>query len=203
MTILTTTQNKIENRIILLQSLTLAWMLVESSIALTAAWRAQSVSLFVFGSDSIVELISAAVVLLQFIPAFRISPTRAARACGILLYLLAAVVLAIVLDGLLHYRPADTSPLGIAITSGSLLLMPVLAYFKRDAAKTTGNKAVRADAVQSATCAYLAALTLSVLLVRAAFGLHWLDQVAALAAIPILIVEAQRARKGHVCSCCG
>jgi len=43
--------------------------------------------------------------------------------------------------------------------------------------------------VQSATCAYLAALTLGGLLLRSFFGLRWLDPVAALAAVPILIVE--------------
>jgi divalent metal cation (Fe/Co/Zn/Cd) transporter len=80
--------------------------------------------------------------------------------------------------------------------------MPVLARMKRDEAARTGNKALRADAVQSATCAYLAALTLTGLLLRSLFGLQWLDQGAALVAVPILIVEARRARRGHVCSCC-
>jgi divalent metal cation (Fe/Co/Zn/Cd) transporter len=80
--------------------------------------------------------------------------------------------------------------------------MPILARMKRNAAVRTGNKALRADAVQSATCAYLAALTLAGLLLRSAFGIHWLDQVAALVAVPILIVEARRAREGQACGCC-
>jgi divalent metal cation (Fe/Co/Zn/Cd) transporter len=90
----------------------------------------------------------------------------------------------------------------MAITAGALLIMPILARMKRDAAETSQNDALRADAVQSATCAYLAALTLGGLLLRWAFGLHWLDQVAALAAVPILIIEARRARKGQTCACC-
>jgi divalent metal cation (Fe/Co/Zn/Cd) transporter len=80
--------------------------------------------------------------------------------------------------------------------------MPLLARKKRAVAEQTGNKALRADAVQSATCAYLAALTLAGLLLRSAFGLRWLDQIAALLAVPILIVEGRRARKGQTCSCC-
>jgi divalent metal cation (Fe/Co/Zn/Cd) transporter len=83
-----------------------------------------------------------------------------------------------------------------------LLLMPLLAQKKRAIAEQTGNRALRADAVQSATCAYLAALTLTSLLLRSAFGLNWLDQAAALLAVPILIVEGRRARKGHSCACC-
>lgn len=82
-----------------------------------------------------------------------------------------------------------------------MLIMPLLARKKRAVAEQTDNKALRADAVQSATCAYLAALTLAGLLLRSAFGLRWLDQVAALLAVPILILEGRRARKGQTCSC--
>ena len=108
----------------------------------------------------------------------------------------------IALAGFFYRVQADTSLLGMEITAAALLLMPVLARLKRNAADRTGNKALRADAVQSATCAYLAALTLCGLLIRFFFGLRWLDQVAALAAVPILIVEARKARQGDVCGCC-
>lgn len=189
-------------RILRLQWVTLGWMTVECSVALSAAWKAGSVSLLAFGSDSFVELISATVVLLQFTRRFRISPVRAAKLSGLLLYSLAAVVTVIALGGLLFRVEADASRPGMAITAGALLLMPVLARLKRDAAERTGNRALRADAVQSATCAYLAALTLAGLLARSLFGLHWLDQAAALAAAPILIVEARRARRGELCGCC-
>jgi divalent metal cation (Fe/Co/Zn/Cd) transporter len=191
-----------QRTIVSLQVVTLVWMLVECSVALFAAWQARSVSLLAFGSDSLVELISATVVLLQFTPRFRVSQLRAARFCGSLLYGLAGVVSVIALAGLLRQVEADTSKLGIAITAGALLLMPLLARRKRAAAERTGNKALRADAVQSATCAYLAALTLAGLLLRSAFGLRWLDEAAALLAVPILIVEGRRARKGQTCSCC-
>ena len=80
--------------------------------------------------------------------------------------------------------------------------MPMLGRAKRIEANKTGNKALRADAVQSATCAYLAALTFASLVVRSLVGIGWLDQVAALATVPILIVEARRARAGVVCGCC-
>ena len=195
-------RSSIESRILTLQWVTLCWMLVECSVALTAAWKARSVSLLAFGSDSLVEVISAVVVLLQFTRAFRVSQSRAAKICGLLLYGLAGVVSLIALAGLYFRVNADTSRLGIAITAGALLLMPVLARMKRDAASQTGNKALRADAVQSATCAYLAGITLTGLLLRSAFGIHWLDPIAALAAVPILIVEARRGRKGQVCACC-
>jgi len=191
-----------DRRIKVLQWVTLGWMIIEYSVALTAAWKARSVSLLAFGSDSFIELISATVVLLQFVPGWEISPFRAAKLCGLLLYGLAGVVLLIALSGLFQHTNPDTSLLGMVITGGALLLMPVLARLKRTEADRTGNKALRADAVQSATCAYLAALTLGGLILRWFFGLHWLDEGAALIAVPILIVEARRARQGHACTCC-
>jgi divalent metal cation (Fe/Co/Zn/Cd) transporter len=191
-----------ERRVLVLQWVTLGWMTVECSVALSAAWRAGSVSLLAFGSDSLVEFISASVVLLQFAPRWSISQVRAARVCGLLLYGLAAIVLVIALLGLLRHAEVDESPLGIAITAGALLLMPILARMKRREADRTGNRALRADAVQSATCAYLAALTFGGLLLRSFVNLHWIDSVAALAAVPILVMEAKRARQGQVCGCC-
>jgi divalent metal cation (Fe/Co/Zn/Cd) transporter len=202
MTTASIVRDPMEKRILSLQWVTLCWMTIECSVALTAAWRARSVSLLAFGSDSFVELISATVVLLQFTRRFRISQVRAARLCGLLLYGLAGVVTVIALGGLFYKVQVDTSHLGIGITAGALLLMPVLARLKRDTANETGNKALRADAVQSATCAYLASLTLAGLILRSLFNLQWIDQAAALVALPILIVEARRARRGHVCSCC-
>jgi divalent metal cation (Fe/Co/Zn/Cd) transporter len=139
-------RSSIESRILSLQWVTLCWMLVECSVALTAAWKARSVSLLAFGSDSFVEVVSAVVVLLQFTRAFRVSQSHAAKICGLLLYGLAGMVSLIALAGLYFRVNADTSRLGIAITAGALLLMPVLARMKRDAANQTGNKALRADA---------------------------------------------------------
>lgn len=195
-------ENPLQTRILSLQTITLVWMVLECSVALFAAWRARSVSLLAFGSDSFVEILSATVVLIQFTPRLHISQYRAARLCGALLYGLAGVVAGIAIAGLLRHSEADSSTLGMAITVGALLVMPLLARMKRETAAQTGNKALRADAVQSATCAYLAGLTLAGLLLRRILGVHWIDPLAALLAVPILIVEGKRARKGQTCACC-
>lgn len=151
-------ENPLQTRILSLQMITLVWMVLECSVALFAAWRARSVSLLAFGSDSFVELLSATVVLIQFTPRLHISPYRAARLGGSLLYGLAGIVAIIAVTGLLRHTQADSSALGMAIMAGALIVMPLLAQKKRETAAQTGNTALRADAVQSATCAYLAGL---------------------------------------------
>jgi divalent metal cation (Fe/Co/Zn/Cd) transporter len=191
-----------QRTIVSLQVATLAWMLVECSAALFAAWQDRSVSLLAFGSDSVVELLSAAVVLLQFTPRFRVSQLRAARLCGILLYVLAGIVSLIAIGSILERSRTEKSILGIFITLGALVVMPILAKLKRQLAAETNDRALAADAVQSATCAYLAFLTLASLAIQMFFPLQWLDPVAAFCATPILIVEGRRARRGELCGCC-
>jgi divalent metal cation (Fe/Co/Zn/Cd) transporter len=155
-----------------------------------------------FGSDSLVELLSATVVLLQWIPSMSISERRASRTAGALLFVLSFVVAAIAVASLaLRLRPA-TSYAGIAITIAALIAMPVLAFLKRREARRSKNAALAADAVQSATCAYLALIALAGLAINAAFHVAWFDSVAALVAVPILLKEGRSAWQGHACGCC-
>jgi divalent metal cation (Fe/Co/Zn/Cd) transporter len=185
-----------------LQGITLAWMLVECSVALYSAVKARSPILLAFGSDSFVELLSAGVVLLQFVPAFSLSKARASRIAAWLLFVLSGVVAFISIAALVVGVQPEISISGICITIAALILMPVLARLKRKKAREIDNRALAADAVQSATCAYLAAITLCGLAIHALFHIHWIDSVAALAAIPILIIEGRRALAGDSCGCC-
>jgi divalent metal cation (Fe/Co/Zn/Cd) transporter len=185
-----------------LQGVTLAWMLVELGVSAYAAVTAHSPAMLAFGSDSLVELLSATVVLLQWIPGMAISERRASRTAGVLLFVLAFVVAAsAVASFALRLRP-ETSYAGMGITAAALIAMPVLASLKRREARRSRNAALAADAVQSATCAYIALITLAGLAINAAFHIAWFDSIAALAAIPILIKEGRSAWQGHACGCC-
>jgi divalent metal cation (Fe/Co/Zn/Cd) transporter len=185
-----------------LQGITLAWMTVECSLSLWAAASAKSPALLAFGSDSLVELLSATVVLLQFLPRFPLSERSAHRAAALLLFVLAGVVAVTAALALaLGFHP-DTSVLGIATTIAALAAMPVLAWLKRREAVRAGNAALAADAVQSAACAYLAAITLAGLALNALFRVPWFDSVAALVAVPLLFKEGREAWRGNSCGCC-
>ena len=185
-----------------LQWVTLGWMSMECAIALVSAWRARSFVLLAFGADSLIELFSALVVLLQFVPRSTLSAARATRLAGVLLLILAAVVgITAALALWLHVQPG-TSWLGMGVTVAALLIMPPLSAAKRRAGKSARNAAMMADAVQSATCAYLAAITLAGLGINALFHFAWIDPLAALAAVPIICLEGKRALRGEACDCC-
>jgi hypothetical protein len=185
-----------------LQGITLTWMLIECGGSLYAAVTARSPAILAFGSDSLIELFSATVVLLQFLPQFPISQQRASRAAGLLLFALAALVAAIAIIALrLHIHP-ETSRLGIGITIAALIAMPALAWLKNREAVRSNNPALRADAVQSASCAYLAGITLAGLAANVALGIAWFDSLAALFAVPLLFKEGRLAWRGESCCRC-
>ena len=192
-------QPALTRQIAWLQSVTIAWMLVECTLSLIAAARARSVALLAFGSDSLIELLSASVVLLQFLPRFPLKKTYAERAAGVLLYLLAGAV--VLIAAISYQSPVEVSVLGMGITAAALVAMPVLAWLKRRHAHAVNDRALAADAVQSATCAYLAAVTLAGLVIFAVWRVRWVDTVAALAAVPVLLIEGRRAWRGESCGC--
>jgi divalent metal cation (Fe/Co/Zn/Cd) transporter len=130
------------------------------------------------------------------------SPERASRWAAVLLFILAGVVALTSGIALVRGVQAESSTLGMVITVAALIVMPVLAWAKRRLARTTGSGALAADAVQSATCAWLAAATLAGLAANALFHLPWIDSVAALAVLPILVIEGRRALRGESCGCC-
>lgn len=175
-----------------LQIVTLFWMLAECAIALLAAWRARSPVLLAFGADSFGELLSAAVVLLQFVPHFTLSEHRASRLAGFLLLILAGLITFTSALALWRDVRPETRWMGIGVIA-ALTLMPVLSSAKRRAGQAIRNVAVSADAVQSATCAYLAGITLAGLALNAVLHIPWTGPAVALVAVPIICIEGRKA----------
>jgi hypothetical protein len=197
-----TTAVRSSSAIFWLQGITLIWMLVECVLSLYAAATARSPVMLAFGSDSFVELLSAGVVLLPFLPHVSVSDRKAARAAGVLLFALAAVVCVTAIGSLALRLQPETSRLGIGITVAALIVMPVLAKLKRSEARRSRNAALASDAVQSAACAYLAMIALAGLAMNSVFHIAWFDSLAALAAVPLLVKEGRAAWRDTVCGCC-
>ena len=185
-----------------IQWLTISWMTVEVVIALIAAIRAHSVALAAFGGDSAIELFSAAVVLARFRATRGISETLATKITGWLLVVLAAYIASHSLYTLLAAQSKpEPSYLGIGLLVAAAVVMPWLGRRKRLLATETNSSALRADAVQSSICAYLAWIALAGLLLNAIAHVSWADPVAALGLLPIIIKEAKESMQGRSCEC--
>ena len=191
-------------RIRRVQTVTIAWMIVEALVSLFAAWRARSPALLAFGGDSAIELFSAVAVLWRFRAnsAQEQAERRASRIAGALLFGLAAYIAFTSVTSLLGYSEPKPTFLGIAILVAAALVMPWLAKEKRRLSGATGSAALRADAAQSALCAYLSLIALAGLAINAIWHVKWADPIAALAVLPLIGWEGREAMRGKTCGCC-
>jgi divalent metal cation (Fe/Co/Zn/Cd) transporter len=193
-----------QKRIVSLQIITMVWMCAEAAIAIAAALRAHSVALLGFGADSGIEFLSALVVYLRFKRTSSISETVAARITGLLLFSLAAFILAgsVLAFTSPAFRP-EPSYVGIALLIAAAIVMPWLSRQKRMLAAKASSPSLKADAVQSAMCGYLAWIALIGLVANVLFKASWADPLAALLLLPIIIREGWEALRGKSCPDCG
>jgi divalent metal cation (Fe/Co/Zn/Cd) transporter len=103
---------------------------------------------------------------------------------------------------LIGYNEPSPPLLGIAIWVAAAAVMPSLAKQKRRLSGATGSAALRADAGQSALCAYLSLIALVGLAINAIWHLRWADPMAALAVLPLIVWEGREAIRGKGCGCC-
>lgn len=176
---------------------TIVWMIVEAAIAVVAGVRAHSVLVTAFGIDSVIELLSASVLLWRIkndaSPRAEAIERRAAAISGWLLVTLCiyiAVSSAISLTK--HIRP-EASILGLAVAGSAILFMPLLAAWKRSINRELQSAALRADIAETIACGYMAAIVVAGVLVNHFLHLWWIDYVASAVLLLWLAHEAKEA----------
>ena len=186
--------------------LTVGWNLVEGIVAVGAGIAAGSIALIGFGVDSFVETISGAVIIWRLLAETRGRhddetmeriEQRAERTVGIAFLLLAAYVGFESVRTLINQEAPDASPVGIALTAVSIVVMLWLARAKRRIGEALGSRAMLADAQQTYACWYLSVVTLAGLALNAVFGFWWADPVAALGITVLLVREGIEALRGE------
>ena len=196
-----------------LEIITIAWMVIEAFVAVGAGIAARSLLLVAFGIDSAIELASAIVVFRRFwieskkrfvigLDHAKAIERRTSRIAGYLLLLLAAYVFVQAIFGLVTRHAAETSLIGIAvaiIAAG----MPFLAKAKLRVASKIDSLSLRADAMETLTCAYLSWVLLAGLALNTLTSWWWIDSVASLAIVPLLIREGWESVSGEDSSGCG
>jgi len=101
--------------------------------------------------------------------------------------------------GLFNGHSAETAWWGVAVTAIAAFGMPVVAKAKLRLAEAIDSRALRADAVETLTCGYLAIATLGGLLANALLHWWWLDGVACHCLVPFLVKEGREAIRGECC----
>jgi divalent metal cation (Fe/Co/Zn/Cd) transporter len=191
-----------------IETVTIAWMVVEAAVAIGVGIAARSGAALAFGIDSLIELGSAGVLIWRLraesehrdAGVVAATERKAGKIVGAALFALAGyVVLQSVATLALRVEP-EPSLLGIALALASLVGMPILARIKANVATAIDSPALKGDAACSLTCAYMAATLLGGLAVNALVGWWWADPIAALGIVYFLVREAREAWDGD-CGC--
>lgn len=185
---------------------TIGWMVIEAGVAIAAGVAAASLSLMAFGLDSAIELISACVLIWRLSVELRQgaefserAEQLASRIGGALLFALAAYVVASAAWSLGTGHGQQFSALGLAVTAAAIPVMYFLARRKLKVAEAIGSRALRADAVESITCGYLAVVVVIGLMAELLTGFWWVDAVTSLAIVWFLVKEGREAWEGEAC----
>jgi divalent metal cation (Fe/Co/Zn/Cd) transporter len=177
----------------------------EGAIALAAGILAGSIALVAFGIDSAIEGFASLVIVWRFTGSRLLSEAaegRAQKLVALQFFLLAPYVTAEAVHKLVTGEHAETSWLGIALVTTSLIGMPLLGVAKRRLADQLGSVATRGEGTQNLLCAYLAGAVLLGLLGNTLFGLWWLDPVAALVVAGVAVREGVESWRGEGCADC-
>jgi len=188
-----------------LEWVTAGWMLIEAAVAIGAGVAARSLSLITFGADSLIELVSAGVLLWRLNVELRQGAAfpervehRARSISAALLFVLAAYVVVSAAYGLWRREGQEFSTPGLVLTILAIPVMWWLARAKMRVAAQIGSRALRADAVESITCSYLSGVVVVGLLIQLLMPRWWwVDSVTSLAIVVLLIREGCEAWKGE------
>jgi divalent metal cation (Fe/Co/Zn/Cd) transporter len=170
----------------------MAWMIAEAAIAITAGIITASIALTGFGLDSVIELMSAGIVIWQLRGelAGQDRQTRAVRLIGVTFFALAVYLAAQgIRDLAADARPGPSVP-GLAVAAAALIAMPALAVAKRRTGQALGNRTLIADSAETALCALTSAAALLGVALSTGLGWRWADPAGA------LVIAVLAAREG-------
>jgi divalent metal cation (Fe/Co/Zn/Cd) transporter len=189
-----------------LEYITLSWMTIEAVVAIGSGVAADSLTLTAFGIDSLIELASATVLVWRLTVELRHGQTfaekaerTASRIGGALLFALAAYVVASAGWKLWMQQGAEFSLPGLVISVLAIPTMYFLSRRKLQVANALGSRALRADAVESITCGWLALVVVGALIAQLLVGAWWVDAAASLGVVWFVIHEGREAWEGEDC----
>jgi len=184
---------------------TQVYNIIEAGVALWAAAAARSIALLGFGFDSLIETAAAGAMLYHLWWETQGRDTEAIegreravhRFVGVTLLLLAVYVVGQSAWTLWRHEAAAESVVGICLAAASLVIMPVVSFYKLRAAREVGSRALAAEAKETLACSYLSFCLLAGLVANAVAGWWWADPLAALLMVPWLVHEGLEGFEGE------
>jgi divalent metal cation (Fe/Co/Zn/Cd) transporter len=161
-----------------LEGITLGWNVVGVVVLAVAAVRARSVALAGFGLDSLVELGASTVVIWELSGAGENRQRRALRMIGVAFVLLAIYITVQSIYVLVVGHHPKHSPLGIAWTAVTAVVMFTLAAGKARTGAALDNPVLQTEGRVTFIDGLLATAVMLGLVLNTGFGAWWADPLA-------------------------
>lgn len=196
----------------LLSLFTIFYNIIEGVIAMFFGYSDETLTLFGFGVDSFIEVMSGigiAVMIYRIRQNPESSKTRfeirALKTTGLAFYLLSAGLMAgIVLNIISHHKPVTTL-WGVVISVISIVVMTWLMNAKKSVGKQLDSGPIIADANCTKVCVYMSVVLLLSSLIYEMTGFVYADLIGAAGLIYFSVSEGKEAfekAKGKEDDCC-
>lgn len=188
---------------------TIVYNIAEAVAAILFGYEAESIALFGFGFDSLLEVSAASLMLWRLTvelnnqdeESIERTEKTVHRFVGVTFILLSAYIAYESGITLWHQTPPQASLVGIILAILSLIIMPLLSWGKIKAATEIKSAALHSEAKETIACSILSLILLVGLAANALLGWWWADPVAGLLMLPWLIKEGLAGLRGE--GCCG
>lgn len=199
-TLTQTTVNKYWQYALWLALFTIGYNLIEGLVSVYLGAQDETLTLFGFGVDSFIEVLSGIGILAMVIrirrnpetPRSRFERT-ALRITGSAFYLLAAgLAVTAVYNILTGHQPTTTLP-GIIISLISIAVMWLLVYSKRRVGHALDSAPILADANCTMVCIYMSLVLLVSSLLYQFLGIGFVDSLGAIGLIYFSVREGKEA----------
>jgi divalent metal cation (Fe/Co/Zn/Cd) transporter len=184
----------LHRRALRLEYFTTGWNVLEAIVAIAAGVIAGSVALVGFGVDSAIEVISAVGLLWRLrtagpdatVAEESAAERRALYVVAATFFLLAGYIGVEAITALAGREEPDRS-VGLVLSVLSLLIMPLLAWWKQRTGRQMHSRALVADSIETWVCSYLSFALLAGVGLHQLLGWWWADPVGALAMLPVIV----------------
>lgn len=178
---------KLNRKALILSYITVGYNLIEGLISIVFGFFSGSVALIGFGFDSFLESFSGSVMIWRFSNFGNYSPKdnlkkegKATKLVGYSFFIFGAYLLYESLNKLYFGKHPDPTIIGIIIAIVSIIIMPILYFYKIKVGKKIQSNSLIADAKQTLACLYLSIALLLGLSLNYFFSMWWADPLAGL-----------------------
>ncbi|MFZ6037617.1 MAG: cation transporter [Bacteroidota bacterium] len=204
-------EQKLYRKALLLSLFTIFYNIVEGIVSLFFGYRDETLSLFGFGLDSFIEVLSG-VGIVTMILRIRKNQTMekskfehaALKITGTAFYLLSlGLVVGSVMNIITQHKP-ETTRWGIIISVLSILIMYWLMRSKQKVGRELDSEPIMADANCTKICIYMSVVLLLSSLIYEVTGFAYADVIGSIGLIYFSVSEGKEAfekSQGKECSC--